>query len=260
MGLRMGRRDFFGAGFESLQTARHVASQFCLLAERGCVQSVVVGRVVTKTWTSPVYVVRAMIRALGNSLRMPMIALIPFSVGIWRSINVTSGRCNRSFSIASRPLQASATSFMSVSALTSAAIPSRRRAWSSTVRTRITRCPRLQSRITQTEVCATNLSRLPAEQPDSMTITSVRVSNGGEYGQLNSVPAPASLQKSRRGSICFVRSRIPRNPQCPARPPPCRTFGSMPFPSSQIRKRSRTESYGHLGFDPVCIGMPESVS
>jgi hypothetical protein len=127
MRLRMGRRDFFCAGFESLQTARYVASQFCLLAECGRVQNVVVGRVVTKTWTSPVYVVRTMIRALGNSLRMPMIAPIPFSAGIWRSINVTSGRCNRNFSIASRPLQASATSFMSVSALTSAAIPSRRR-------------------------------------------------------------------------------------------------------------------------------------
>src|SRR5438552_12932160 len=53
------------------------------------------------------------------------------------SISVTSGRCERNFSTASLPFDASATSFMSGSAVTSVAIPSRSRGWSSTVRTRI---------------------------------------------------------------------------------------------------------------------------
>src|SRR6266853_2841025 len=66
-----------------------------------------------------------------------MIASMPLKPGIWRSINVTSGRCNRNCLIASCPLDASATNFMSSSALTNAAMPSRRRGWSSTLRTRI---------------------------------------------------------------------------------------------------------------------------
>src|SRR5229473_3881157 len=86
---------------------------------------------------SPAYVVSTMIRALGNSLRIPIIASTPFSTGIWRSIKVTSGRCNRNCLIASCPSEASATNFMSDSPLTSAAIPWRRRAWSSTARIRI---------------------------------------------------------------------------------------------------------------------------
>src|SRR5262245_33424231 len=61
-------------------------------------------------------------------------ASTPLKSGICRSMRVTSGRCDRNCSIASRPLDASATSFMSGSALTSVAIPSRRSGWSSTVR------------------------------------------------------------------------------------------------------------------------------
>src|SRR5882724_458160 len=122
---------------------------------------------------SPVYVVRTMIRALGNSLRMPMIASMPFRAGICRSINVTSGRCNRNFSIASCPLVASAISFMSHSALTSAAIPWRRSAWSSAVRIRI-----------GPESVRTS-SHLFAEKPDSACIGGFRVGNGGGNCELN---------------------------------------------------------------------------
>src|ERR1700761_3808346 len=53
------------------------------------------------------------------------------------SISVMSGRRVRNFSMASSPLDASATSFISSSAFTRAAIPLRRRGWSSTVRIRI---------------------------------------------------------------------------------------------------------------------------
>src|SRR5713226_10121743 len=114
-----------------------------------------------------------MIRALGNSLRIPIIASMPFSPGIWRSINVTSGRCNRNFSIASCPSEASATNFMSDSPLTSAAIPWRRRAWSSAVRIRIG------------PESARMGSRPLAEKPESAGIRGFRVSNGGGNGQLN---------------------------------------------------------------------------
>src|SRR5467141_1553847 len=114
-----------------------------------------------------------MTRALGNSLRIPIIASMPFRAGICRSINVTSGRCNRNFSIASCPLEASAINFMSDSVLTSAAIPSRRRAWSSTVRIRIG----LES--------ARMSSHLFAEKPESVGIVGFHVSNGGGNSQLN---------------------------------------------------------------------------
>src|SRR5262245_52393921 len=78
-----------------------------------------------------------MTRALGNSLWICRRVSIPFRPGSWMSIRVTSGRCARNFSMASSPLEASATSFMSFSVLTSAAIPLRRSGWSSTVRIRI---------------------------------------------------------------------------------------------------------------------------
>src|SRR6266568_794857 len=78
-----------------------------------------------------------MIRALGKSLRIVMMHSIPLISGICRSMSVTSGRCFLNSAIASCPLDASATNFMSGSALSSAAIPLRSRAWSSTVRIRI---------------------------------------------------------------------------------------------------------------------------
>src|SRR5580700_813008 len=80
-----------------------------------------------------------MIRALGKSLRIAMIHSMPLISGICRSISVMSGRCFLNAAIASCPLDASATNFMSGSALISAAIPLRSRAWSSTVRIRISR-------------------------------------------------------------------------------------------------------------------------
>ena len=43
-------------------------------------------------WTSPLYVVKTMTRASGNSLRMAMSASMPSTSGICTSISVTSGR------------------------------------------------------------------------------------------------------------------------------------------------------------------------
>jgi len=53
------------------------------------------------------------IRASGNSSRMALIASTPFMSGICRSIKVTSGRCFRNWTMASRPVEASAINFMS---------------------------------------------------------------------------------------------------------------------------------------------------
>ena len=78
-----------------------------------------------------------MIRASGNSPRIAMIASIPGMSGICRSIRVTSGRCARNNSTASRPVDASATNCMSDSAPINARMPFRNNAWSSTARTRI---------------------------------------------------------------------------------------------------------------------------
>src|SRR5215813_9063011 len=122
---------------------------------------------------SPEYVVRTMMRALGNSRRMPTIASMPFKAGIWRSINVTSGRCDRNCSIASHPFEASATNFMSDSALINAAIPSRRRGWSSTVRMRIGFLSLLTS------------SLLLAEQLEFRITVGFSVSNRRRNGQLD---------------------------------------------------------------------------
>src|SRR5262245_31931347 len=78
-----------------------------------------------------------MILALGNSFWICLRVSIPFKPGSWISIRVTSGRCARNFSMASSPVAASSTHFISFSLLTRAAIPLRRRGWSSTVRIRI---------------------------------------------------------------------------------------------------------------------------
>jgi hypothetical protein len=55
-----------------------------------------------------------MMRAPGNSARIALIASIPPISGICKSISVMSGRCFRNCSSASRPLEASATSSISV--------------------------------------------------------------------------------------------------------------------------------------------------
>src|SRR5271166_3500929 len=86
---------------------------------------------------SPAYVVKTMIRALGNSLRMAMIASMPLISGICRSMRVMSGWCRRNCSIASRPVAACATNFMSGSISINDAMPWRRSAWSSAARIRI---------------------------------------------------------------------------------------------------------------------------
>src|SRR6266478_5444284 len=85
-----------------------------------------------------------MIRASGNSPRIAMVASRPFISGICKSIRVTSGRCVRNCWIASRPLDAWPTKLMSDWPATSAAIPSRRRTWSSTARIRIELAPNRQ--------------------------------------------------------------------------------------------------------------------
>src|SRR6476646_5548917 len=90
-----------------------------------------------RIWTSPLYVVSMMTRASGNSPRIAISESRPFICGICRSMRVMSGRCVRNCWIASRPLEASATTLMSGCVAKSAAMPLRNRGWSSTDRIRI---------------------------------------------------------------------------------------------------------------------------
>src|SRR6266700_6142606 len=91
-----------------------------------------------------------MIRASGNSSRIVIIASKPFISGICKSIRVMSGRCARNRSIASRPLEASATKLMSGWVARRAAIPLRNRGWSSTARIRIELGPVVMSSVSST--------------------------------------------------------------------------------------------------------------
>src|ERR1700722_9704656 len=113
-----------------------------------------------------------MIRAFGKSLRIAMMHSIPFISGICRSMSVTSGRCFSNPAIASCPLDASATNFMSGSALISAAIPLRSRAWSSTARIRITPASVMGP-------------RLLSEEPEHAGFGRFCVCHGCRYGDLN---------------------------------------------------------------------------
>ena len=76
-------------------------------------------------------------RASGNSLRMAIIASMPLMSGSRMSMSVTSGRCSRNSWMASRPVEAWATISMSGWLLMTAAMPSRRSGWSSTLKTRM---------------------------------------------------------------------------------------------------------------------------
>src|SRR5216684_1755216 len=91
-----------------------------------------------------------MIRASGNSSRIAIIASRPFISGICKSIRVMSGRCARNRSIASRPLEASATKLMSGWVARRAAIPLRNRGWSSTARIRIELGPVVMGSVSST--------------------------------------------------------------------------------------------------------------
>src|SRR5580658_9676309 len=66
-----------------------------------------------------------------------MRASMPLMSGNCKSISVISGRCCLNCLVASRPVDASATTFISDSALTKPTMPFRNNAWSSTVSTRI---------------------------------------------------------------------------------------------------------------------------
>src|SRR5580704_1505319 len=86
-----------------------------------------------------------------------------------------SGRWVRNFSMASSPLEPSATNFISGSALTTAARPLRRRGWSSTARMRI---------ILGTLLISTR----PLEQSESMPIAPLLVSHRSWNGQFHLSP------------------------------------------------------------------------
>lgn len=64
-------------------------------------------------------------RAAGNSERMTEMASMPLMSGMRKSMRVTSGRCRRKDSIASRPVVASPTKLMSDWPLRTAETPSR---------------------------------------------------------------------------------------------------------------------------------------
>src|SRR6267154_3812564 len=123
---------------------------------------------------------------------------MPLISGICRSISVMSGRCFLNSTIASCPFAASATNFMSGSAPISAPIPLRRRAWSSTVRIRISR---------------TSLAmrpRLFAEESEYAGFGGFCVSDRCRYGQLNLRARPhlaPKIQLSARQLCTFSDSR-----------------------------------------------------
>src|SRR5262249_10410762 len=83
------------------------------------------------------YVVSTMIRALGNSVRIEIMVSMPLMSGSLRSIRVTSGLFLRKYSIASRPVETWATTFISGCLSITLALPSRTSGWSSTLKTRI---------------------------------------------------------------------------------------------------------------------------
>src|SRR5580704_7548817 len=114
-----------------------------------------------------------MTRAFGNSLRIAIMHSMPLISGICRSISVTSGRCSLNCTIASAPLDASPTIFMSGSASRSAAMPLRRSAWSSTVRIRMT-----------PGSVAMRTGRF-AEPPECANFSSLGVGDGGGDGNLD---------------------------------------------------------------------------
>ena len=78
-----------------------------------------------------------MIRADTSRSRTSLITPTPFNVGIRKSRSDTSGRCLFHNSTASRPLLTSATTVMSSCRPIVAAKPSRIRAWSSAISSRI---------------------------------------------------------------------------------------------------------------------------
>src|SRR5580704_5865464 len=139
-----------------------------------------------------------MIRALGKSLRIAIMHSMPLISGICKSISVMSGRCFLNSAIASRPLGASATNFMSGSALISAPIPLRSSAWSSTARIRISR---------------TSLAmrpRLFAEESEYAGFGGLCVSDRCRYGHLNLRARPhlaPKIQLSARQLCAFADSR-----------------------------------------------------
>src|ERR1700677_575433 len=139
-----------------------------------------------------------MIRALGKSLRIAIMHSMPLISGICRSISVMSGRCFLNSAIASRPLGASATNFMSGSEPISAPIPLRSRAWSSTVRIRISR---------------TSLAmkpRLFAEESEYAGFGGLCVSNRCRHDHLNLRARPhlaPKIQLSTRQPAAFADSR-----------------------------------------------------
>ena len=62
-------------------------------------------------------------RAWGHSLRIAVIASMPFALGMRRSISVMSGRCTRKSETASSPSVASATTVISGCALIAPEMP-----------------------------------------------------------------------------------------------------------------------------------------
>src|SRR5262249_42618301 len=165
----------------------------------------------------------------------------------WISIMVTSGRCDRNISIASDPLDASAISFMSGSALTSAAIPLRRRGWSSTVSIRITLGSLLMAS------CLTEYFK-------AVAVTWCFVSNGSRNGQLN-FSAGARFAPNIQLRSDLLRS-FPHTGKAPV--PGCAAFGqdcrSDAFAIIADAQTKFVNIVSNLSFDLLRLRMAEGIS
>src|SRR5215469_12487922 len=188
-----------------------------------------------------------MIRASGNSPWIWLIASMPFRSGIWRSIKVTSGRCERYFSTASRPLDASATSFISASPLISAAMPSRSRGWSSTVSTRIS-------------LGMVVIAPRFAEHPQSKALLRCFVSNRSGNSQLDFRARSGFAPKTQ---LCanslgaFMDAPEPPVSGAPAFLQDCRLNASSIIAYAQAKQ---VMIVMYLGFNLIGMSMLESIA
>src|SRR5260221_6695287 len=126
---------------------------------------------------------------------MAIVASMPLQSGSLRSISVTSGWCSRSRCNASAPLAASATSSMSGWFLMTAAIPSRKSGWSSTLKMRIIR-------LSLSSTCV-QLPLMPLSNSAGGPDLTLLESNPARHAQLDLGSQCDSAQNAKPGADSF---------------------------------------------------------
>src|SRR5260221_1973476 len=126
---------------------------------------------------------------------MAIVASMPLQSGSLRSISVTSGWCSRNRCNASAPLAASATSSMSGWFLMTAAIPSRKSGWSSTLKMRIIR-------LSLSSTCV-QLPLMPLSNSAGGPDLTLLESNPARHAQLDLGSQCDSAQNAKPGADSF---------------------------------------------------------